>query len=693
MAAGLQVFDGSTHEARVKVKNTFIDIDDCGEIETRCRHRGYSTLPVDFDQHANARTQTQGYLNAEAELPILLGSITAAAQPEQKCGSADQMVRFDANRRGCVSISRGSHVKVKNTFIEIENDDAVDDIPANRRRNFRTSPDVSHDVAVEEACTDASSRPNPWERSVCFGAEDRMESQRVRFGSARASRRNNFGTEDLRELLMHENVHPWKIDEQQTRIGESEQYSEEEHEARSVSRAERQIFYRTRDCFEPLKVQGSLPAASRWDEPPPVWDASSQRSPSIGQKEHVFTSTGPSHVASHAHGVGPVATTAAPAVLGQQRFCEHSAGRLPNPLTLHPPGMDQLSSHPFLMMPPWAFNHASMSCGQADFLIGGPVMHLHSPVARCAPPEVPQTLLLEHHTRQPSLPSGAVAANSVSLSQPVSRPPMAFVPMDSVNTATPAAQASLSPTFPTSGTLEASGNAAQGIEAMICPTPEEFPLTTLGTAIRHQNKRPLRLWAHIYLHMVTPGFDLVPMLIGRGGANMRKIAEATNAKIRVRGRGSGHLEVNGTSEAPTPLMVAVTSDKRDNGGFKRALEMTVAQLRVVERRYRAFCEKETRPVDGPCFSIGLLTDGAEELLGDALEGVPFGHIARGGALVLGRGSNRVGSGPTVRGGGSSPSPACVSSEGACVSMTGVSASVAVAVKHTGGGDSVRAQPR
>jgi len=141
--------------------------------------------------------------------------------------------------------------------------------------------------------------------------------------------------------------------------------------------------------------------------------------------------------------------------------------------------------------------------------------------------------------------------------------------------------------------------------------------------------------------MLVPGFDLVPMLIGRGGQNMRKIANATGAKIRVRGRGSGHLEIDGQREAPTPLMVAVTTEKKDSHGFRAAVEMTLHELRIVDGRFKAFCEKENISHEGPTYSIGLLTEGAEEMLGEAINGVA---VALGGAtLSRGRANGNNGS--------------------------------------------------
>ncbi|CAK0809734.1 unnamed protein product [Prorocentrum cordatum] len=138
---------------------------------------------------------------------------------------------------------------------------------------------------------------------------------------------------------------------------------------------------------------------------------------------------------------------------------------------------------------------------------------------------------------------------------------------------------------------------------------------------RPQGSRRLRMWAHLHLHMQAPGFDQVPRLIGRGGSTLRGIAERTGSKIRIRGRGSGHLEVNGTSEAPCPLMVAVTTDRQDNAGFASAVEGVVRELRALERRFHAFCEQRGVQHEGPGFSVGLLGPGAQDLLGQALEGV------------------------------------------------------------------------
>ena len=127
-----------------------------------------------------------------------------------------------------------------------------------------------------------------------------------------------------------------------------------------------------------------------------------------------------------------------------------------------------------------------------------------------------------------------------------------------------------------------------------------------------------RLWAHLFLFKRHPEFDLVPMLIGRGGKNMRSIHQATNAKMRIRGRGSGHLEVDGKREAPVPLMLAITSDKlAGQYAFKKAVDMAIERLQELAEHWQRFCFQRnlTREyAHGPMFSFGEISRGCEGLL-------------------------------------------------------------------------------
>ena len=97
-----------------------------------------------------------------------------------------------------------------------------------------------------------------------------------------------------------------------------------------------------------------------------------------------------------------------------------------------------------------------------------------------------------------------------------------------------------------------------------------------------------RLWCHIFLNHRRKDFDLAPMLIGKSGKNTRHINDVTGAKIRVRGNGSGHKEIESKREAPVPLMVAVTSDGADASKFAGAVEMTTDKLKEVNREFLKF---------------------------------------------------------------------------------------------------------
>jgi len=125
-----------------------------------------------------------------------------------------------------------------------------------------------------------------------------------------------------------------------------------------------------------------------------------------------------------------------------------------------------------------------------------------------------------------------------------------------------------------------------------------------------------RLWCEVLLRRLRyPGFDMVPMLIGRGGCKMRAIHLATNAKVRIRGRGSGYLEVDGKREAPVSLMVVITSDRQDANGFAKAVERTTNEVKGVAERFQTFCrENNVSCPQSPLYMIGDLSKEAEELL-------------------------------------------------------------------------------
>ena len=112
---------------------------------------------------------------------------------------------------------------------------------------------------------------------------------------------------------------------------------------------------------------------------------------------------------------------------------------------------------------------------------------------------------------------------------------------------------------------------------------------------------------------------MVPMLIGTKGCNTKAIWQASGCKVRVRGLGSGHWEVEGKKEAPVPLMVAVTADRMDPKGFKTAITMTLARLKIMADKFGEICRTGGLQVPQlPLFSIGEFNEGAQNVIQESL---------------------------------------------------------------------------
>lgn len=109
-----------------------------------------------------------------------------------------------------------------------------------------------------------------------------------------------------------------------------------------------------------------------------------------------------------------------------------------------------------------------------------------------------------------------------------------------------------------------------------------------------------KLWCHVHIDPVCLQLDnsFNKKVIGRGGENTRRINDLTGAKVRLRGRGSGHWEDavrkggKGWREAPVPLMIAVTSDDCDPGAFCLAVNVHDVTAALSHGACR-----------GPCFGL------------------------------------------------------------------------------------------
>ncbi|CAE8594600.1 unnamed protein product [Polarella glacialis] len=90
-------------------------------------------------------------------------------------------------------------------------------------------------------------------------------------------------------------------------------------------------------------------------------------------------------------------------------------------------------------------------------------------------------------------------------------------------------------------------------------------------------------------------FELVPRLIGRQGCNTRFLAEISGGKVRVRGRGSQHLEERGPSgsslrEADVPLQITLSTTSEE--GFGRGKKELQTLLDTIASHFARYCRRK-----------------------------------------------------------------------------------------------------
>eukprot|EP00929_Paragymnodinium_shiwhaense_P004034 TRINITY_DN10474_c0_g1_i3.p1 TRINITY_DN10474_c0_g1~~TRINITY_DN10474_c0_g1_i3.p1 ORF type:complete len:405 (+),score=61.55 TRINITY_DN10474_c0_g1_i3:73-1215(+) len=87
-----------------------------------------------------------------------------------------------------------------------------------------------------------------------------------------------------------------------------------------------------------------------------------------------------------------------------------------------------------------------------------------------------------------------------------------------------------------------------------------------------------------------PNFKVVRKVLGPHGQFVKKIAETTGAKLRLRGKGSGFLEGPSQVESSDPLMLCVSV--QDAHGYGAAKRQVSELLEDVYRQYTAYCQAE-----------------------------------------------------------------------------------------------------
>merc|ERR1719498_2022451 len=89
-------------------------------------------------------------------------------------------------------------------------------------------------------------------------------------------------------------------------------------------------------------------------------------------------------------------------------------------------------------------------------------------------------------------------------------------------------------------------------------------------------------------------FQVVRRIIGAKGANMKRIVKLTEAKLRLRGVGSGYFEGAGQKESSEPLQLCVSCTNGEH--YTSAIRQVEDLLKRVYEEYRTFCRENGKPV-------------------------------------------------------------------------------------------------
>ena len=95
-------------------------------------------------------------------------------------------------------------------------------------------------------------------------------------------------------------------------------------------------------------------------------------------------------------------------------------------------------------------------------------------------------------------------------------------------------------------------------------------------------------------------FQVARRIIGQKGSNMKRIVKATDAKLRLRGRGSGYLEGAAKVESPEPLHLCISCV--NSSGYKQAVQLVSELLAGVYEEYKRFCRAKGADPSG---GVGL----------------------------------------------------------------------------------------
>mmetsp|Transcript_59029 Transcript_59029/g.109084 ORF Transcript_59029/g.109084 Transcript_59029/m.109084 type:complete len:455 (+) Transcript_59029:80-1444(+) len=117
------------------------------------------------------------------------------------------------------------------------------------------------------------------------------------------------------------------------------------------------------------------------------------------------------------------------------------------------------------------------------------------------------------------------------------------------------------------------------------PAPRLNTATSAATAAARGNTQ-----CQFYIGIeATSDFQPVRKVLGPHGCNMKRIAEETGSKLRLRGKGSGFKEGPHLMESSDPLMLCVSAP--DPSAYLKAKELVTELLEDVYHQYRTHCRR------------------------------------------------------------------------------------------------------
>lgn len=96
-------------------------------------------------------------------------------------------------------------------------------------------------------------------------------------------------------------------------------------------------------------------------------------------------------------------------------------------------------------------------------------------------------------------------------------------------------------------------------------------------------------------------FQVARRIIGAKGANMKRVVKMSEAKLRLRGVGSGYFEGAGQKESMEPLQLCISCTSTE--GYRTAVQQVEELLKRVYEEYKQFCHDAGKPV--PDLQINL----------------------------------------------------------------------------------------